>query len=171
MIIQKLRLQHGYSQQQLAVMSGLSTRTIQRIENGHHPSVESIKSLAAVFEIDFQTLQEAITMKPETTNHSAQTPLSTNHVDLTLRSDEIQALQRVRKIKRFYIGLFVFIMIISLLAVIDYLTSPDFWWVQWVILGWGGGLLIRALKTFDILPFFNATWEKRQVEKYLNRKL
>jgi len=34
MLIQKLRLQWGWSQQQLAKASGLSVRTIQRIEAG-----------------------------------------------------------------------------------------------------------------------------------------
>lgn len=34
MNIQKLRLQRGWSQQQRAELSGLSSRTIQRIENG-----------------------------------------------------------------------------------------------------------------------------------------
>ncbi len=63
MIIQKLRLERGWSQQQLAEMSGLSQRTIQRIENGKTPSVESVKSLAAVFEVDFSTLNGTLTMK------------------------------------------------------------------------------------------------------------
>lgn len=48
MNIQKLRLQRGGSQQQLAELSGLSSRTIQRIENGQPASVESLKSLASV---------------------------------------------------------------------------------------------------------------------------
>jgi transcriptional regulator with XRE-family HTH domain len=54
MLIQKLRLQHGWSQEQLAELSGLSVRTIQRIEGGKTASVESLKSLGAIFEIDFQ---------------------------------------------------------------------------------------------------------------------
>ena len=57
MLIQKLRLQRGWSQQQLADLSGLSVRTIQRLEQGQVASTESLKSLAAVFEIDFSTLQ------------------------------------------------------------------------------------------------------------------
>ena len=60
MMIQKLRLQRGWSQQQLAEMSGLSTRTIQRLENGNSASIESLKSLAAVFEVDFSILQGEI---------------------------------------------------------------------------------------------------------------
>src|SRR5690348_13551302 len=53
MLIQKLRLQRGWSQEQLAELSGLSVRTIQRLERGETASVESLKSLGAVFEIDF----------------------------------------------------------------------------------------------------------------------
>jgi len=45
MLIQKLRLQHGWSQQQLAELSGISVRTIQRIERGQPASTESLKSL------------------------------------------------------------------------------------------------------------------------------
>lgn len=56
MLIQKLRLQRGWSQQ-LADLSGLSVRTIQRLEKGQDASTESLKSLAAVFEIDFSQLQ------------------------------------------------------------------------------------------------------------------
>ncbi|MEI2814828.1 MAG: helix-turn-helix transcriptional regulator [Burkholderiaceae bacterium] len=53
MLVQKLRLQRGWSQEQLAELSGLSVRTIQRIERGLPASTETLKSLASVFEIDF----------------------------------------------------------------------------------------------------------------------
>ncbi len=48
MLIQKLRLQRGWSQEQLAELSGLSVRTIQRLERGQPASVESLKALGAV---------------------------------------------------------------------------------------------------------------------------
>ena len=50
--IKKMRLERHWSQDQLAEMSGLSIRTIQRIENGENAGLESLKSLAAVFEIN-----------------------------------------------------------------------------------------------------------------------
>lgn len=44
-------------------MSGLNVRTIQRIESGQKASLESLKCLAAVLEVDISTLnQEAFTM-------------------------------------------------------------------------------------------------------------
>lgn len=46
-----LRLKRAWSQEQLAELSGLSTRTIQRVENGDQPSLETLSALAAVFEV------------------------------------------------------------------------------------------------------------------------
>ena len=43
-------------------MSGLSLRTIQRVESGQSASLETLKSLAAVFEIDVDTLKGDITV-------------------------------------------------------------------------------------------------------------
>ncbi|MDQ1817477.1 helix-turn-helix transcriptional regulator [Massilia sp. CCM 9210] len=58
MILKQLRLSRHLSQEQLAQMSGLSVRTIQRIESGHKASVESLKCLAAVLEVEVSTLTE-----------------------------------------------------------------------------------------------------------------
>ncbi|MFC0167289.1 helix-turn-helix domain-containing protein [Pseudoduganella danionis] len=58
MILKQLRLSHRLSQEQLAQMSGLNVRTIQRIESGHKASVESLKCLAAALEVDISTLEQ-----------------------------------------------------------------------------------------------------------------
>ena len=46
MILKELRMSRQLSQEQLALMSGLNVRTIQRIESGHNASMESLKCLA-----------------------------------------------------------------------------------------------------------------------------
>jgi transcriptional regulator with XRE-family HTH domain len=63
MNIQQRRLDKGWSQEQLARHSGLSTRTIQRIESGQRVGLESQKCLAAVFETSISVLthEQAIT--------------------------------------------------------------------------------------------------------------
>ena len=58
MILKQLRISRHLSQEQLAQMSGLNVRTIQRIESGHNASLESLKSLAAVLEVDISTLNQ-----------------------------------------------------------------------------------------------------------------
>jgi DNA-binding XRE family transcriptional regulator len=58
-LIRQLRAERAWSQVQLAEMTGLSLRTIQRIEKHGQASLESSKSLAAVFELNVQQLTSA----------------------------------------------------------------------------------------------------------------
>lgn len=55
-LIKKHRKERSWSQDQLASVSGLSLRTIQRIENEGICSLESKKSLAVAFEINANEL-------------------------------------------------------------------------------------------------------------------
>ncbi|BDX08429.1 helix-turn-helix domain-containing protein [Planctobacterium marinum] len=57
-ILKQLRLSKHWSQEQLAEMSGLSVRTIQRIESGQNASLESMKCLAAALDVTIETLQQ-----------------------------------------------------------------------------------------------------------------
>ena len=67
MILKQLRIGRHLSQEQLAQMSGLNVRTIQRVESGHNASVETLKCLASALEVDIETLnQEAYTMDKDT---------------------------------------------------------------------------------------------------------
>ena len=62
MIVKKLREKKRWSQEQLATLSGLNVRTIQRVEGGQNASLETLKCLASVFEVDIATLTEEITV-------------------------------------------------------------------------------------------------------------
>jgi transcriptional regulator with XRE-family HTH domain len=108
MLIQKLRLQRGWSQQQLADLSGLSVRTIQRLEQGHVASTESLKSLAAVFDMDFSTLQEP-DMNTATTS---TTPAAFD-------AQEALAFAQVRKLKGFYLHIAQYVIVVTLLLGIN----------------------------------------------------
>ncbi len=55
-LIRKYRTERLWSQEQLAEISGLGLRTIQRLEARGSGSQESIKALAAVFNVDADTL-------------------------------------------------------------------------------------------------------------------
>jgi transcriptional regulator with XRE-family HTH domain len=62
MIIKKLRDRNGWTQEQLAECCGLNVRTIQRVESGKKASLETLQSLASVFEVDISKLTEEITV-------------------------------------------------------------------------------------------------------------
>ena len=164
MLIQKLRLQRGWSQEQLAELSGLSVRTIQRLERGQPASAESLKAVASVFEIDFSQLKDPVMDAPNTTSPPSAAPRD-------LPADEALALAHVRRVKRFYVHALQYVGTVAALAVINFVTWPGYPWVLWVAFGWGLGLIFDALKVFGSLPFLNGAWERRQVEKYLGREL
>ena len=160
MLIQKLRLQRGWSQQQLADLSGLSVRTIQRLEQGHVASTESLKSLAAVFDMDFSTLQEP-DMNTATTS---TTPAAFD-------AQEALAFAQVRKLKGFYLHIAQYVIVVTLLLGINLWTHPQYLWVGWVAMGWGIGLLFHGLRVIERFSPLGADWEKKQVEKRLGRKI
>ena len=155
MLIQKLRLQRGWSQEQLAEVSGLSVRTIQRLERGQPGSLESMKALAAVFETDLDRLKEPTMDAPRS----------------DVRPDEALALAHVRKVKSFYVHLTQYLIVISILAVVNLTSYPNYLWFVWPALGWGLGLLAHGAAVFNVVPFLDGVWERRQVEKFLGRKL
>lgn len=75
MILKNLRQQKNWSQEQLAQLSGLSLRTIQRIEGGNKASLESLKSLAAVFQIEVSVLEQEIIVIDKSSDRWKQNPL------------------------------------------------------------------------------------------------
>ena len=155
MKVRKLRLQHGWSQEQLAELSGLSVRTIQRIERGQSAGIESLKSLAAVFEVNIHDIQETSTM---------------THQEFATET-EAEALEYVRDIKGFYSHLMSYVFTVALLFALNYLVTPEYIWAWWAALGWGIGVVSHGLSVFEVFNFFGPDWEKKQVEKRLGRKL
>jgi transcriptional regulator with XRE-family HTH domain len=105
-----LRLNKHWSQEQLAQLSGLNVRTIQRVEKGESVGLETLKSLAAVFEITTDELIDAIENEKQT---SQQEDLDV----IKVQSLQNEALEKVKSIKSFYaftaflIAIFVFFML------------------------------------------------------------
>lgn len=142
--IKKLRLERHWSQEQLAQMSGLSIRTIQRIENGENAGLESLKSLAAVFE----TTIEDSNKKEELEQ---------------VRKEEAY----IEKLKGFY--KLSAIAILSMIAPIVIAFNDSSFWtvVLWILLGWSIIIGIYALNTFE---FFGEEWKKKKIEKKFGKK-
>ncbi|HEY8618381.1 helix-turn-helix domain-containing protein [Phenylobacterium sp.] len=156
MLVQKLRVQRGWSQEQLAELAGISVRTVQRIERGRRANPESLKALGAVFEIDFSRLQETAMSDPK----SADLP-----------TEEALALARVRKVKEFWVHLIQFVVLMPMFVIGNLLTTPDQLWCLWVLLAWGPAVGLHALAVFNRISFLDGAWERREVEKLLGRRL
>lgn len=153
MIVRKLRLQRGWTQERLAELAGVNVRTIQRIERGGKSSLETKLALAAIFEVDVVTFEEG-------TVEMAETP--------QVSSDEREAMEYVKGVKEFYSHLgmyFVFAVVFSLSFGLD---NPM---IFWGVTGWGIGLIIHGLNAFEVINVFKPNWERRMIEKRLGRKL
>jgi transcriptional regulator with XRE-family HTH domain len=157
MLVHKLRLKKGWSQQQLSEASGLSVRTIQRIEAGQPASTETLKSLAAVFEVEFSTLRPEAAMNAE--------------VDTPQEQQEKKAFEYVRKLRSFYVHVLQYIAASAALLAINLLTSPHSLWSLWAIGGWTLALLVDAFRVFRPDWVLGPDWERRQVERRLGRPL
>ncbi len=157
MSIQKMRLQRGWSQQQLADASGLSARTVQRLESGQAGSVESMKSLAAVFEVDFSTLISEDTMTEQTPG--------------TRTSQERIAFRRARRMRDYYLHLLIYLAANAGCIAINLFTNPHTLWFVGLGLFWGIGLLAHTLRIFVFDRYFDGQWERAYVEKLLKRPL
>ncbi len=75
MILKQLRISRHLSQEQLAQMSGLNVRTIQRIESGANASLESQKCLAAALDVSIETLHQENIMFDKNSENWSSLPL------------------------------------------------------------------------------------------------
>ncbi len=136
--LKQLRLEKGWTQEQLAGISGVSVRTIQRIEQGAPAGLESAKALAAAFDLALADLQldgkDDPVMTTDTLNAAAyphgkpKTP------------EERQ--------RRFLHHLFVYAVVIAGMTALNLLRTPGHLWVLYPAVLWGIFLAHRGLKLF-----------------------
>ena len=208
MIIRKLRQERGWSQEDLAEMSGLSVRTIQRIENGGRASLETLKCLAAVFETSIPELRRESEMSEERPENGKDDPVelqeprdeggrgeclseedraALRYVRNLMRYDdwsddwdddeengqhmspEERIRRQVRSERKFYRHLAAYVVTIAFLAFINLMTGPDYLWFLWVLGGWGFALALQATRVFGRNRLFGEDWERREVERRLQR--
>ena len=142
--IKKMRLERHWSQDQLAEMSGLSIRTIQRIENGGNAGLESLKSLAAVFEINIADSD---------------------------KKEEIEQIRKeeeyVQNVKGFY-KLSAVAILSLVVPFILAVNDSSFWNVfLWILMSWGVLLGIYSLNVFD---FFGEEWKRKIIKNKFKNK-
>lgn len=154
MLIRKLRIERGWSQETLAEFSDLSVRTIQRVERGGNASLETLCALASVFEVDIATIASEKSMYKEN----------------DLPDEERRAVEYARDIKGFYSHLVLYLICVTAMVAENLYAQPDNLWFVWPTLGWGAGVISHGLAAFEKLSFFDANWERRQIEKWLGRQ-
>ena len=155
MIVRKLRLKRGWTQSELAEMAGVTPRTIQRIEGGQIPGLETARALAAVFEVELNLI------RPE------ETDMNTVKPEQELKADEQAALLYAKRMKSFYEQLVAYVVIAAVFMVVFH----GEWLVYLILAGVGIGVAIQGLMAYEVISFMSPNWERRLAEKKLGRKL
>ncbi len=144
MNIRELRKQKYWSQDQLAQMSGLSIRTIQRIERDQKAGLESLKALSAVFDIEISELQrEAV---------DAVGIITAEQDDQTTKEAYTEGVKGIYKLA----GLAIFSLISTFVFVVDDTTGWGFIGAQAV--SWAVIIGVYAMNTFDL---FGDEWKNK----------
>ncbi|ELQ6063686.1 helix-turn-helix domain-containing protein [Cronobacter sakazakii] len=149
--IRALRLARAWSQEQLAELSSVSVRTIQRIEKGEPPSLETLSALAAVFD----TRVEELTGAPLQAAGPLDEAVST-------------ARRRLDEERHFYRSLSTAVVVCVGLFLINRFTAPESHWSLWVMLIWGGLLVVKGLRLF-LLRGWIEQWQQQRLQKLLRK--
>ena len=80
------------------------------------------------------------------------------------------ARKRVKEIKEFYSHLLSYVVVNLFLMALNLLTSPDHLWFFWPMLGWGIGIAVHAMKTFNLMPFLGKDWEERKLKEFMEEE-
>jgi fatty acid desaturase len=97
-----------------------------------------------------------------------QAPAPSDRRSLSQDEKLARARRQVAAIKGFYVHLFVFAAVLALLAIVNAATGGP-WWVLWVLLGWGIGVLAHALLVFAGSSRRVAEWEERKARELADR--
>ena len=130
--IRNWREDRCWSQEHLAETSGVSLRTIQRLESGERVSRETVMALAASFNVDPTALT----------------------VDAAKEAEKAAATREREKnmqfIHSFWIHLATYVFVIALLVAINLADRPDDIWVLWPAIGWGIGVAAHGMTAFIV---------------------
>ncbi len=129
MTLRDLRREKGWSQEQLADISGVSARTIQRLEKGETTGMDTSKALAAAFDMPLTDLQQY--MNPNQEQNSMNADISTTKTPFY-------------SWKAFFIHLATYIVVITWLFGMSRFFELDYGIATWIGFGWGFYIVLHG---------------------------
>lgn len=68
----------------------------------------------------------------------------------------------------FYTHLAVYLLVISLLTILNLTVAGDYFWAMWPMIGWGSGVILHGLSTFVFDS--KSTLKERLIEKEIQKR-
>lgn len=87
-------------------------------------------------------------------------------------SDSIRALaeQRADNKIKFFKNFKIYVIVNAILAVINWLCTPEFWWVLFPIFFWGIGVFVDFLKAFVFADKFDTeSYRERKIQEEMEK--
>lgn len=81
-----------------------------------------------------------------------------------------QAQKKVEGIKKFYQHLTVYLLCNPIVIAVNLMTSPEFLWCIFSVIGWGIPVGLHGLTAFNKLPFLDKEWEERKLNEILGKE-
>jgi transcriptional regulator with XRE-family HTH domain len=128
--LKELRLENGFSQEKLAELSGLSLRTIQRIEKNNHGSLESLQAIASIFNLEFTEIKDIL----ENKQLKKEEKIEYNSFFEFIKTDK---------------DIIKYLLINTLLIIINVITSTSHLWFIYPLLGWGIPLFYKKYQKYS----------------------
>jgi len=130
--IRELRLLKGFTQEDLADKTGLSVRTIQRIENGEvDPRTFTLNALAEALEVDLQVLTSTKIVEPKSFLEDDYTWVILLHFSgifilvlppiliwLIKRNEIMEYEQHFKDVMNFQFSIFIYLIISAILLIV-----------------------------------------------------
>jgi hypothetical protein len=92
------------------------------------------------------------------------------HRELKMNTEDHKyqnAKKRVKELKGFYVHLGVYVLVNSLLFLINITTSPDTLWFYWPLFGWGIGIVMHAVYVFGFGHWLGPDWEGKKIKEIM----
>jgi len=159
MLVKSLRKSKSWSQEQLAHLSGLNIRTIQRVEKGDSVGIETLKSLAAVFEVDVNELKSE-----NSKGNGLHCANKGSLIDLEQRQEMAEA--EVQSKKEFYILALFLLGTFVLFLLPNYNQGENLDSLIYTAICYAMIIGVHAITVFQ--PFGDK-WEKKKIKQAMDK--
>ncbi|MDX5583758.1 MAG: 2TM domain-containing protein [Aureibaculum sp.] len=119
---------------------------------------------------------KAVNINKTASHFSVAIPMLTKQISVMKTQESyiedkryLRAKEKVEKIKGFYSNLISYLIVIPVLAYVNFRTT-DFPWVIFPALGWGFGVVAHGMEAYGYNPFMGKNWEERKIREFMDNE-
>ena len=81
-----------------------------------------------------------------------------------------KAREKVQEIKGFYVHFLVYVIVISLIVIVNLRFTPQYHWFWYPMFGWGLGLFFHWFGVIGVDRLgFGKDWEEKKIKEYMDK--